>query len=91
MARLGGVLQVVLALWSRLGGRMGPFRTNLAGLGGVLGSPGSFGDPPPHQNGGPGLAGEGVQGEGETQKPHTPWHPLSRGSADPGGHGETAN
>ena len=33
MARLGGVLQVVLALWSRLGGRMGPFRTDLGTLG----------------------------------------------------------
>ena len=39
MARLGGVLQVVLALWSRLGGRMGPFRADLEpeGGGGSLG------------------------------------------------------
>ena len=34
MARLGGVLQVVLALWSRLGGRMGPFRADLEPEGG---------------------------------------------------------
>ena len=34
VARLGGVLQVVLALWSRLGGRMGPFRADLEPEGG---------------------------------------------------------
>ena len=34
MARLGGVLQVVLALWSRLGGRMGPFRADFEPEGG---------------------------------------------------------
>jgi len=34
VARLGGVLQVVLALWSRLGGRMGPFRADLVPEGG---------------------------------------------------------
>ena len=36
MARLGGVLQVVLALWSRLGGRMGPFRADLEPEGGAI-------------------------------------------------------
>ena len=36
MARLGGVLQVVLALWSRLGGRMGPFGADLEPEGGAI-------------------------------------------------------
>ena len=36
VARLGGVLQVVLALWSRLGGRMGPFGADLEPEGGAI-------------------------------------------------------
>ena len=70
MARLGGVLQVVLALWSRLGGRMGPFGADLEPEGGAIFLKGGLGGVSDVTRPGQGSA----LGNSEKNNQTTDWH-----------------